>query len=165
MFEIVSTPTELIWFNIKVQHCFKVEFCGSKPHKNDDLENSDWCPTSQQLKSQKVPIYYNTSLVVISYANLRVGLLETLVFEAMVLMNTMLYLPLLTELSQFLLFHLDFFFNVLLYLWTPFLAIKSHSDFIASPSQFRAVLDQKSRENDFLPKIELQILRNNKPTL
>ena len=41
VFEIVSTPTELIWFNIKVQHCFKVEFCGSKPHKNDDLENSD----------------------------------------------------------------------------------------------------------------------------
>ena len=31
----------------------------------------------------KVPIYYNTSLVVIRYnANLRVGLLETLVFEA-----------------------------------------------------------------------------------
>ena len=70
-----------------------------------------------------------------------------------------------TELSQSLLFHLDFFFNVLLYIWTSFLAIKSHSDFIASPSQFRAVLDQKSRENDFLPKIELQILRNNKPTL
>ena len=46
------------------------------------LENSDGCTSYQQLKSQKVPIYYKTSLVIISYANARVGLLETLVFEA-----------------------------------------------------------------------------------
>ena len=35
VFEIVSTPTELIWLDIKVQLCFKAEFCGSEPHKND----------------------------------------------------------------------------------------------------------------------------------
>ena len=130
------------------------------------LENSDWCSPSKQLKSQKVPTYYNTSLVVISYANLRVRwALGNFSFRGHEYLWILCYMyHRCTEFSQPLLFHLDLFF-VLLYLWTPFLAIKSHSDFIASPIQFRAVLDQMSRENDLLPKIELQILRNNKPTL
>ena len=73
--------------------CLEVEFYGSWPHKNDhnghNLVHKDiiagefrLMPNFTTAQVKKVPTYYNTSPVVIRYADHKVWLLETDVFEA-----------------------------------------------------------------------------------